>query len=87
MFAGLVCATTTSPIDLVKSRYMNQPFDKGKGLRYSSTLDCFRKTVQAEGFLALFKGWLPQWLRIGPHTIITFVVLEQLRRLAGLRPV
>lgn len=26
--AGLAVATTTNPVDLVKSRYMNQPFDK-----------------------------------------------------------
>ena len=74
--------------DVVKSRYMTQQFSPdGRGLRYASTLDCFRKTIQAEGLVGLYKGWLPQWLRIGPHTIVTFVVLEQLRRLAGLDPV
>lgn len=26
--AGLAVATTTNPLDLVKSRYMNQEFDK-----------------------------------------------------------
>ncbi|KAI8928184.1 mitochondrial carrier domain-containing protein [Entophlyctis helioformis] len=88
MFAGLVCATTTSPIDVVKARYMNQKYGPdGVGLKYSSTFDCFRKTVQGEGFMALYKGWFPQWMRIGPHTIVTFMILEQLRKLAGLNPV
>eukprot|EP01121_Diplochlamys_sp_Union-15-3_P013895 TRINITY_DN4379_c0_g1_i1.p1 TRINITY_DN4379_c0_g1~~TRINITY_DN4379_c0_g1_i1.p1 ORF type:complete len:294 (-),score=40.52 TRINITY_DN4379_c0_g1_i1:22-903(-) len=87
MIAGLVCATTTSPIDLVKSRYMNQTFIDGKGVYYQSTWDCFKKTVKSEGIMALYKGWFPNWMRIGPHTIVTFVVFEQLRKLAGIKPV
>jgi solute carrier family 25 protein 14/30 len=88
MFAGLISATTTSPIDVVKSRYMNQVFDAhGVGRTYSSTTDCFIKTLKAEGLHGFYKGWLPQWLRIGPHTIVTFIVLEKLRWLAGMAPV
>jgi hypothetical protein len=89
MLAGLACATTTSPIDLVKSRYMNQPFDPltGKGLTYASTLDCFVKTLRTEGPLSIYKGFTMNWLRIGPHTITTFVIFERLRQWAGLEPV
>eukprot|EP00842_Homolaphlyctis_polyrhiza_P004322 jgi/Hompol1/4891/HPOL_001034-RA len=88
MWTGLVCATTTSPIDVVKSRYMNQHFNSnGVGEKYSSVLDCFAKTVKAEGIAGLYKGWLPQWFRIGPHTVVTFLVLEQLRRFAGIQPI
>lgn len=50
MFAGLVCSTSTSPIDVVKSRIMNQPTDAfGRGLHYSSPWDCWVKTYRAEG--------------------------------------
>lgn len=88
MFAGIISATTTAPIDLVKSRYMNQNFNyDGVGMVYSSTIDCFRKTIRSEGIMGLYKGWIPQWLRIGPHTIVTFIVLEKLRWLAGVNPV
>lgn len=88
MIAGFVSATTTSPIDLVKSRYMNQIFNSnGVGVTYSSTVDCLRKTIKSEGIMGLYKGWLPQWFRIGPHTIVTFIVLEKLRWLAGMSPV
>uniref|UniRef100_A0A383VG02 Mitochondrial carrier protein n=1 Tax=Tetradesmus obliquus TaxID=3088 RepID=A0A383VG02_TETOB len=87
--AGLAVATTTNPLDLVKSRYMNQEFDKvtGKGLRYSGVADCLMKTLQAEGLRGLYKGWLPNWLRIGPHTVITFLSFEALRKAAGLEAV
>ncbi|KAJ1334590.1 hypothetical protein BSLG_007745 [Batrachochytrium salamandrivorans] len=88
MFAGFVCATTTSPIDLVKSRYMNQKFGSdGVGLKYKTSFDCFKKTLMTEGVAGLFKGWLPQWMRMGPHTIMTFLILEQLRKAAGIAPV
>ncbi|KAI8897358.1 mitochondrial carrier domain-containing protein [Globomyces pollinis-pini] len=87
MIAGFVCATASSPVDVVKSRYMNQKFTpEGKGLLYSSSYDCMIKTVKAEGPIGLFKGWLPSWLRLGPHTIITFIVLEQLRKVSGVKP-
>ncbi|RKO85628.1 mitochondrial substrate carrier family protein-like protein [Blyttiomyces helicus] len=85
--SGLVCATTTAPIDLLKSRYMNQKFIAGKGVAYSSTLDCLRKTIRTDGVPGLWKGWAAQWTRMAPHTIITFVVFEQLRRAAGMSPV
>lgn len=73
MFAGLCCATTSNPIDVVKSRYMNQAFVNGKGVLYASTTDCFMKTLRSEGPAGFFKGWLPSWFRLGPHTIITFL--------------
>jgi hypothetical protein len=95
MIAGFVCATASAPIDTIKSRYMNQPFINGKGVLYSNTFDCLKKTVISEGPMALFKGWVPQWVRLGPHSnfklltiaIITFAMLEQLRRLSHLKPV
>jgi len=66
MIAGLFCAITTAPVDNVKSRYMNQPFDaQGKGTRYLSTVDCFAKTFKAEGFTGVYKGFLANWMRIG----------------------
>ncbi|EGC35979.1 hypothetical protein DICPUDRAFT_32523 [Dictyostelium purpureum] len=88
IFAGLVASITTSPVDLVKTRIMNQPVDaNGKGLLYSSSFDCFKKTYRAEGFFGLYKGFLPNWFRIGPHTIVTFIAYEYLRKIGGISPV
>ena len=44
-------------------------------------------TVKNEGPFALWKGFFAQWIRIGPHTLTAFVVLEQLRRLLGMEAV
>jgi dicarboxylate transporter 10 len=35
--------------------------------------------VKTEGVRALFKGWTPAFLRLGPHTIVTFLVLEEMK--------
>ena len=49
--------------------------------RYNGTLDCFRQIVTKEGPLALWKGFMPCWMRIGPHTLVTFVIMEQIKGL------
>lgn len=87
MGAGVIAAAVTSPIDLAKSRIMAQPIDlaSGKGLLYRNTFHCLHRIAQTEGFLALFKGFNGQWLRIGPHTTISLMVFEQLRRMSGMR--
>lgn len=83
--AGLVAATMGAPADVIKTRVMNQPLDEnGKGTLYRGTADCFRKTVRNEGFAALYKGWLPTWMRMAPWSLTFFLSFEQLRRVAGL---
>lgn len=80
LMAGFLCTVASSPLDVIKSRVMNQPVDAhGRGVRYSSTLDCLRKSVQAEGTLSLWKGFWPNFARLGPHCVVTFLVIEQLR--------
>ncbi|KAG0216427.1 hypothetical protein BGX31_000610 [Mortierella sp. GBA43] len=86
--AGLVCSISTSPIDTVKVRYMNQQFSpSGKGALYSSAIDCAIKTVRNEGPMALYKGFSMCWLRLGPHTMLSLMIFEKLRSFVGLNPV
>ena len=79
--AGFLSALAASPTDVVKSRLMNQPRDAatGRGLRYSGALDCLRQSVRAEGAAALWKGLWPAFARQGPHCVVNFLVIEQLR--------
>ncbi|KAF9387323.1 hypothetical protein CPB97_002661 [Podila verticillata] len=86
--AGLVCSISTSPIDTVKVRYMNQQFNaQGRGALYSSAIDCAVKTVSREGPMALYKGFLMCWLRLGPHTMLSLMIFEKLRSFVGINPV
>jgi hypothetical protein len=79
--AGFLSALAASPMDVLRSRLMLQPRDAatGRGLRYASTLDCLRQSVRAEGVRALWKGLGPAFARQGPHCVVNFLVIEQLR--------
>ena len=55
--------------------------------KYNSIADVLVKTVNAEGILSLYIGFFPLWLRIAPHTVVTFAVFEKLRILVGIDPV
>lgn len=131
IMAGFLVTIASSPLDVIKSRVMNQPVDSnGRGVRYSSTIDCFRKSVAAEGVLSLWKGFWPNFGelqahaqaqaqarghtpdkcplshfactdrflplsrslapccagRLGPHCVVTFMVIEQLRNAFNASP-
>mgnify|MGYP001981999411 CR=1 FL=1 len=40
--------------------------------------------VRRQGPRGFMRGWTANYLRLGPQTVITFVALEQLRKLAGM---
>jgi solute carrier family 25 oxoglutarate transporter 11 len=42
------------------------------------SLDVFRQIIKKEGVLALWRGFFPYYSRLGPHTVITFIVLEEM---------
>lgn len=48
---------------------------------YKGTVDCLLQTVRSEGARALYKGFVPTWLRMGPWNIIFFITYEQLKQL------
>eukprot|EP00667_Euglena_gracilis_P016720 EG_transcript_17529 len=79
--AGAITTTAISPFDILKTRLMQH-----KGTMYRGPWDCFQKLVAEEGPAALLKGWVPNYIRQGPHTLIVFTTLEQLYRLAGVTP-
>ncbi|CUM68481.1 uncharacterized protein PRCAT00006206001 [Priceomyces carsonii] len=75
LLAGLVATTVCSPADVVKTRIMN-----AKGANQGSALSILLHAVRTEGIGFMFRGWLPSFIRLGPHTIVTFLALEQLRK-------
>lgn len=77
LFAALVAATVTSPVDVVKTRIMSAK------TTYSGSWDCFVKTFKNEGVGAFYKGYIPYTLRLGPQTILTFIFVEQLNQLVS----
>uniref|UniRef100_UPI00398F639D solute carrier family 25 member 35 n=1 Tax=Pristiophorus japonicus TaxID=55135 RepID=UPI00398F639D len=83
--AGLVSSVfvvlAMTPFDVISTRLYNQPVDKkGKGIFYAGYLDCFAKTMQKESFLGLYKGTGASYFRLGPHTILSLLFWEELRK-------
>ncbi|XP_050367790.1 mitochondrial uncoupling protein 2 [Argentina anserina] len=68
--AGFFAVSIGSPVDVVKSRMMGD-------LTYKNTFDCFVKTLKYEGFLAFYKGFLPNFGRLGSWNVLMFLMLEQ----------
>ncbi|CAG8482602.1 1815_t:CDS:2 [Ambispora gerdemannii] len=75
LLSGLVATTICSPADVIKTRIMNS------GSKPKSAFSILLTIIQQEGPFALFKGWVPAFARLGPHTIITFIVLEKMKEL------
>lgn len=79
--AGTVGTLVTAPIDIVKTRLMLQKDGNG----YKSGFHCAYQVARTEGFLALYKGGFATFARLGPQTLMTFLVCEKLRETAGMR--
>ncbi|KAJ3528194.1 hypothetical protein NM208_g10315 [Fusarium decemcellulare] len=74
ILAGLIATTMCSPIDVIKTRVMSQGGS-------SSILGMVAELTRSEGLRWAFRGWLPSFARLGPHTAATLLLLEQHRLL------
>mmetsp|Transcript_69423 Transcript_69423/g.174980 ORF Transcript_69423/g.174980 Transcript_69423/m.174980 type:complete len:324 (-) Transcript_69423:83-1054(-) len=69
--AGLVATTVSCPLENVKTIIQNYPA--------LSTRAACRRILSSAGYYGFFRGWFALYLRLGPHTVTTFLVLERLR--------
>lgn len=76
--AGGIATTLTQPVDVLKTRVMN-----AKPGEFNGLFQLIGHTAK-EGPLAFYKGYIPAFVRLAPHTVLTFVFLEQLRLNFGL---
>ncbi|XP_007441668.2 mitochondrial 2-oxoglutarate/malate carrier protein, partial [Python bivittatus] len=79
MISGLVTTAASMPVDIAKTRIQNMRMIDGKP-EYRNGLDVLVKVVRYEGFFSLWKGFTPYYARLGPHTVLTFIFLEQLNK-------
>jgi len=83
--AGFAAAFLSTPADVIKTRMMNQRRDlKGRGMFYTSSIDCFCKTLNKEGVRGLYKGFVPTWCRIAPWNMLFWITNEYVRNSIGL---
>ncbi|KAL9008173.1 MAG: hypothetical protein Q9173_006675 [Seirophora scorigena] len=78
IFAGTVGGTVgtvlNTPMDVVKSRIQNSPKVAGSLPKYNWAWPALGTVMREEGFGALYKGFVPKVLRLGPGGGILLVV-------------
>ncbi|XP_002740414.1 dicarboxylate carrier UCP2-like [Saccoglossus kowalevskii] len=75
IFAGFVATCVASPIDVVKTRFMNS----NPGL-YSGAIDCAAKMFKEGGIKSFYKGFIPSFMRLGSWNVFMFIFYEQLKK-------
>ncbi|KAG4950938.1 hypothetical protein AAZX31_16G025400 [Glycine max] len=92
--AGTVGQTVAYPLDVIRRRMQMVGWNHaasvltgdGRGkvpLEYTGMIDAFRKTVQHEGFGALYKGLVPNSVKVVPSIAIAFVTYEVVKDVLG----
>ncbi|MBA0583207.1 hypothetical protein Gorai_014076 [Gossypium raimondii] len=92
--AGTVGQTVAYPLDVIRRRMQMVGWKDaasvvtGDGrnkapLEYTGMIDAFRKTVRHEGFGALYKGLVPNSVKVVPSIAIAFVTYEVVKDILG----
>ncbi|BGP18780.1 hypothetical protein JCM10213v2_006860 [Rhodosporidiobolus nylandii] len=80
--AGFCCSVVSNPVDVIKVRMMTD-----KTGQYRNALHCAGLLLKNEGPLACMKGFSMCFARLWPHSLVSLVVFEQLRKAVGMAPV
>ena len=73
---GTVGTILNTPFDVVKTRVQNQIVQAGQIPKYNWTLAALGTVAREEGLAALYKGFVPKVLRLGPGGGILLVVFD-----------
>jgi solute carrier family 25 uncoupling protein 8/9 len=74
--AGFCTTVVASPVDVVKTRFMNS----AKGV-YRGAFNCAIVMWHEGGFWAFYKGFMPSFVRLGSWNIAMWITFEQFKRL------
>lgn len=78
--AGAIATTMSQPVDVIKTRAMN-----ARPGQFANLWEVILYTAKL-GPKGFYKGYFLRFVRLAPHTILTFVFLEQLRLNFGYVP-
>lgn len=79
MTSGLLYSIITMPLEASKNRMASQKKGADGKLPYTGTLQTIRKVTAENGFMALYNGFFPYYLRCGGHTVSMFIIVQLLR--------
>lgn len=87
-YASMISAVATScaslPFDNVKTKLQKQSRLPDGTYPYNGFLDCFKKTAAREGITGFWAGLPTYYFRVGPHSIVTLIAADNLRRIMGI---
>ena len=89
--AGTAGQTVAYPFDTVRRRMQVSGWagaqtlhaEGGHAVAYRGMIDCFVRTSREEGVGALFKGLVPNYVKVVPSIAIAFVTYEQVKDFLG----
>ncbi|XP_057289624.1 mitochondrial adenyl nucleotide antiporter SLC25A24-B-like [Hydractinia symbiolongicarpus] len=89
LFCGTVSSTcgqlASYPLALIRTKLQAQTTDPNfRGLRANGMRDMFKLIVEENGYLGLYRGLLPNFLKVAPAVSISYVVYEYMRKLLGM---
>eukprot|EP00566_Odontella_aurita_P015944 CAMPEP_0113577930 /NCGR_PEP_ID=MMETSP0015_2-20120614/29166_1 /TAXON_ID=2838 /ORGANISM="Odontella" /LENGTH=282 /DNA_ID=CAMNT_0000481613 /DNA_START=38 /DNA_END=886 /DNA_ORIENTATION=+ /assembly_acc=CAM_ASM_000160 len=82
--AGFFMTCTVAPWDMLRTKLMNQPTNEQV---YKGFTDCLVKTVQNDGVLMLWRGFIPIWARFAPMATIQLLTLDTLYTMFGFKTI
>lgn len=78
--AGACGQTAAYPLDLLRRRFQMSSLRPEGGAAYKSTLSGLSAIVREEGVLGLYKGLLPNFIKVVPSIAIMFTTNELLKQ-------
>jgi solute carrier family 25 oxoglutarate transporter 11 len=80
MTSGLIYSMATMPLEASKNRMASQKPDPKTGkLPFTSLVQTLKKVTAEQGFMTLYNGFFPYYLRCGGHTVSMFIIVQLLR--------
>eukprot|EP00743_Colponemidia_sp_Colp-15_P002383 GILK01002582.1.p1 GENE.GILK01002582.1~~GILK01002582.1.p1 ORF type:complete len:484 (+),score=64.71 GILK01002582.1:39-1454(+) len=79
-FSGTVAQFVAYPCVLVRTRLQAQRNAVGEKALFKGPWDCFIKTIKLEGFTALYRGMVPNVLKVLPAVSISYAMYEHMKR-------
>lgn len=76
VIAGFCTTVAASPVDVVKTRYMNSAPGEYKG-----AVDCAVRMLSQEGPAAFYKGFVPSFCRLVSWNIVLWITYEQMKKM------
>ena len=84
MLTGVVTTATTNPVDMLKTRLYVANAAASGGANAPTVRGTLVDVLARYGPFGLFRGFSANYMRLGPQTVVTFVVAEYLRERFGM---